>query len=117
MSKVKVLGNKYGIEITKPWSSEMYEHNDKVAESMKNLISDSLRITYAFDMDDKLRELCKHICAYGMSSNYTNEEIYNEACTELNQVQNFWLNDIWPDLVKDGHVKDVEIGFVGYDKK
>ena len=26
---------KYGIEITKPWSKEMYDHNDKVAELMK----------------------------------------------------------------------------------
>ena len=26
---------KYGIEITKPWSKEMYDHNEKVAEEMK----------------------------------------------------------------------------------
>ena len=26
---------KYGIEITKPWSKEMYDHNEKVASEMK----------------------------------------------------------------------------------
>ena len=26
---------KYGIKITKPWSKEMYDHNDKVADIMK----------------------------------------------------------------------------------
>ena len=23
----------YGIEITKPWSKEMYDHNDKISEN------------------------------------------------------------------------------------
>ena len=26
---------KYGIKITKPWSKEMYDHNDKVSHLMK----------------------------------------------------------------------------------
>ena len=50
MSKVKVLGKQYGIEITKPWSNEMYEHNDKVADLMKQSISESLQIAYTLDM-------------------------------------------------------------------
>ena len=113
MSKVKVLGKQYGIEITKPWSNEMYEHNDKV---MKQSISESLQIAYTLDMEDRLRKLCKYICSYGMGSDYTMKEIYEEACNELEQVQNFWLDSEWPFMVKDGLVKDIEISFVGYDK-
>ena len=33
---------KYGIKITKPWSKEMYEHNDKVADMMKKNIENLL---------------------------------------------------------------------------
>lgn len=117
MSKVKVLGKKYGIEITRPWSSEMYDHNDEVADEMKKLIGESLQIMYALGMPDKLRELCKYICYYSMSDVYTDEEVYTEACTELERIANFSLNDIWPDLVEDGFVKDLETGFVGYDSK
>ena len=29
---------KYGIEITKPWSKEMYAHNDKVLAEVKHLV-------------------------------------------------------------------------------
>ena len=29
---------KYGIEITKPWSKEMYDHNDEVLSEVKQLI-------------------------------------------------------------------------------
>jgi hypothetical protein len=31
---------KYGIEITKPWSKEMYDHNDEVLSEVKQLIGD-----------------------------------------------------------------------------
>ena len=36
MKKAKEI--KYGIEITKPWSKEMYAHNEKVAENVKTQI-------------------------------------------------------------------------------
>jgi len=29
---------KYGIEITKPWSKEMYDHNDEVLAEVKHLV-------------------------------------------------------------------------------
>ena len=32
---MKKIESKYGIEITKPWSKEMYDHNEKVAEEMR----------------------------------------------------------------------------------
>jgi hypothetical protein len=33
----------YGIEIVKPWSSEMYDHNEQVAEVVKEQVSDMWR--------------------------------------------------------------------------
>jgi len=36
MKKAKEI--KYGIEITKPWSKEMYDHNEKVGEDVKTQI-------------------------------------------------------------------------------
>ena len=36
MKKAKEI--KYGIEITKPWSKEMYDHNEKVGENVKTQI-------------------------------------------------------------------------------
>jgi len=36
MKKAKEI--KYGIEITKPWSEEMYAHNQKVAENVRTQI-------------------------------------------------------------------------------
>lgn len=116
MSKVKVLGKKYGIEITKPWNDAMYNHNDEVAEVMKERIMGALNEALKSDDDRKMNIIQKYICAYGMSVGHTIEEVYEEACKELDRVQNFWLNTEWEYMVKDGLVEDVEKGFVGYDK-
>ena len=40
--KTKVREVKYGIEITKPWSKEMYDHNDKVSDEVKQNIESAL---------------------------------------------------------------------------
>ena len=116
MSKLKVLGKKYGIEITKPWNQEMYDHNDKVAEVMKERIMDALTEALQSYDEGRMRVIQKHICAYGMDSGYSIEEVHQEACRELDNVQNFWLNEEWPYMVKGGLVEDVEKGFIGYDK-
>lgn len=116
MSKVKVLGKKYGIEITKPWNDAMYNHNDEVAEVMKERIMDALTEALKSHDEVRMRDIQKYICAYGMGVGYSIEEVHEEACKELDRVQNFWLNSEWPYMVQDGLVKDVEQGFVGYDK-
>lgn len=115
MSKVKVLGKKYGIEITKPWNNAMYHHNDEVAEVMKERIMDALTEALESDDDRKMNIIQKYICAYGMGVGHTIEEVHEEACKELDRVQNFWLNTEWEYMVKDGLVEDIEKGFVGYD--
>ena len=39
---MKTIGTKYGIEITKPWNNEMYDHNDKVGELLKIELENTL---------------------------------------------------------------------------
>ena len=38
---------KYGIEIVKPWSKEMYNHNDKVADEIRDIIEQQWKDAYA----------------------------------------------------------------------
>ena len=117
MSKVKVLGMEYGIEITKPWSLDMYEHNDKVSANMKEAIFEALTKAYKLDNEDDVRTISKAICAYGHGHGYDLDGIYADACRELDMTQNHWLDSsCWPDLVKAGLVKDLEVKFVGYKK-
>jgi hypothetical protein len=116
MSKVKVLDVKYGIAITKPWSQEMYKHNDTVASEMKENIFQALNKAYEDDNETALREIGKSVCAYGFGQGFDIDEMHSEICRELDIVQNYWLNDEYPYLVSKGYVENVKMNFVGYDK-
>jgi hypothetical protein len=42
----------YGIEITKPWSQEMYAHNDRVAEEVRDLVEGLWASGIGLSLDD-----------------------------------------------------------------
>lgn len=110
----KITVKQYGIEITKPWSQEMYDHNDKVAEQMKDAIFVALSNRYNEDCEAAVRDIAYAITGHKFGWGYTLDGIYEEACKELDRVQNYWLNQEYPWLVKMGHCPALSEGFVGY---
>jgi len=103
---------KYGIEITKPWSKEMYDHNDKVAKLMKAEILLSIKSNKNnFDKLNELMVLCGGI-KYG--SGFDIDDLYQDVKQEVDNVQNYWLNEEYPYAVKEGLVSNVDLEFVGY---
>jgi hypothetical protein len=113
MSKVKVLGEQYGVTITRPFSREMYAHNNKVAAIMKENITKA--INNRKYTADQLNEMTKSITAYtfGMMSR---EEIREEMLAEVDRLQDWWLAQEYPNLVEGGFCKEVKVGMVGFDK-
>ena len=106
---------KYGIEITKPWSKEMYDHNDKVADLMKAEIL--LSIKNNKNDFDKLNDLISLCGGIKFGDGYEIEELYDECLKELENVQNYWLNEEWDYSVnKLKIVNDTNIEFIGYGK-
>ena len=101
-------------KITKPWSKEMYDYNDYVANFMKmeieNKINDN-RNDY-----DKLNELMVLCGGIKYGEGFSIEDLFEDCLTELKNVQNYWLNEEFPYAVSQGLVDDVELKFVGYDK-
>ena len=84
-------------KVTKPWSKDMYDYNDKVADMMKNNIIKSIhKNKNNWDNLNELMDLC------------------GDTLLQVNDVQNYWLNDNYPFAVKDGLVDDVPYKFVGY---
>ena len=101
-------------KVTKPWSKEMYDYNDKVADLMKNNITKSI-VKYQNDFGklNELMELCGGI-KYG--DGYTIDDLYRDVHDEVDNVQNYWLSEEYPYSVSKGLVDDVPYKFVGYDK-
>ena len=101
-------------KVTKPWSNEMYDWNDKVSDLMKAEIK--IQIEKNKDDFDKLNELVTLCGGIKFGDGYEIEELYDECLKELENVQNYWLHEEFPYAVSKGWVNDVELKFVGYDK-
>ena len=115
---VKKYGTKYGIDIVKPWSTEMYDHNDEVAKKMKTSIKQKVITAYAHDKDDKIHEFAKYICGCKFDKDsFTIDEVYDRCIVELITMDNFRLNDEYPDMVKEKLVTDQSQHMVGYNYK
>jgi len=122
-----------GIQIVKPWSQEMYEHNDKVADLMKAQIQAAIdkceaqynKFAEQDDLDadfgtyfEDIETIAIALNAYGYGHGCDEfDYMHKDACKGLDQVQNHWLDsDTWPDLLKAGLVTPLEISFIGYKK-
>ena len=96
---------KYGIEITKPHSQEMYDHNDMVATEMKtNILNkwNELLKEFKSDMDwdwsvidttSDIVKLQKLVCFSGYGSGYTIHDVDVEFRTELDMMQNYAIHE------------------------
>ena len=102
-------------KITKPWSKEMYEYNDYVAEFMKMEIETSINKAEQTDDFNTLNELMVLCGGIKYGDSYTLGELWEDCLNELQNVQNYWLNEEWDWSVKQGIVTDcIKIDFVGY---
>ena len=90
---------KYGIKITKPWSKEMYAHNEEVKETVINEVRDRWEIAYQEAEQDFLDDLEED--QQGMlfedsdwnNANQTMQEI-QEAVTIVNFATGFEVKDV-----------------------
>jgi len=111
MRKKKEPTFAYGIEITKPFSKEMYDHNDMVAKEMKSnilkawesaldeLFNGYSKQTYMesdwnfIKEDTKLVKLQKLVCFSGYGDGYTIGDVDREFRNELDMMQNYAIHE------------------------
>ena len=112
-TKVKILGEQYGVTITRPFSKEMYAHNSAVAELAKSNIRKAINNRKHTAAD--LNKMTRSITAYTFCTS-DREDIRKEMLQEVDRLQDWWLAQEYPTLVKEGFCKPLEVGFVGFDK-
>ena len=121
----------YGIASVKPWSSEMYDHNELIADIVRNevesrIIEELVVMTEAYEAYDEGNELeiqeldwnCaspelvrlqKAVTCYGFGFGYTIETVLERVYDELENAPLYRLNEMVEEL-------DIvlEKGFVGF---
>jgi hypothetical protein len=125
----------YGITITKPWSKEMYDHNDEVAEVVKDQVTDMWRnaltqLEESLELQDEegyeiamldlewsecatneLLTIQRSVNGYGFGNNYSIGDVAERVEQELIEAPLYVLNEIAQAL----ELK-LEKGFIGFNK-
>ena len=90
---------KYGIKITKPWSKEMYAHNEEVKETVINEVRDRWEIAYQEaeqhfldDLEEDQQGMLFEDSDW-LNANQTMQEI-QEAVTIVNFASGFDIKDV-----------------------
>ena len=115
MSKLKELGYDQGIRITRPWNTEMYEHNDRVSELKKERVLEAFKKAYALSDKEDFHTIAKIICGHGFGVGYPLRDIYTQCLREVEVMASWYMYEwCWPDLLKHGYVDPVDLEYVGY---
>ena len=126
MSKAKKSPKvQYGIEITKPWSKEMYDHNDIVSDEMKkNIIKKWDTIIKRLDMDSdwgllsddsEIVKLQKGICWSGYGDGYTIGDVDEEFRNEVENMPNYQLHETYSYLAFEGMLPRTSFMLIGFE--
>ena len=122
----------YGITITKPWSREMYDHNDEVAENVKSTLDVMWRAAvdrcedsiYDIDEEDdrefldldwsnasaEMVEIQTAVTCYKFGCGYSIYDVMEQIEMELDRSASFRLKEIAEELDMV-----LEKGFIGFN--
>ncbi len=110
----------HGIEITKPWSKEMYAHNDKVATEVRDEIWErwakavldaniDKEDAWEYAATEEMEDIQTAVTCYGFGSGFSIGAVEDEVVTEMENLPYYRLNQVVEDLEIE-----LEEGFVGF---
>ena len=115
--KFKVLGVEEGIIITRPFNSEMFNHNDKVREMQNEAIIAALESLKDSEDEELIEKAAKACSGYGYGIGYDSIDMIEDAIRNVETCANNWMReDIWPDFLRLGLVQPLNTDYVGYKK-
>ena len=121
----KVAKVEFGITITKPWSKEMYDHNDVVADLVRNevealWIAELMKFQEAtgesfmsdvewIEAPEALKDIQTAVTCYGFGYGYDVARVAEIVMQELEDAPSYRLKEIAEELGIE-----LEKGFVGF---
>lgn len=95
---------KYGIEIVKPWSKEMYDFNDNITSIMRKEIEFSIN---ALEDEGTAKKLAKIINPYGYGDGFDLDAMKQDMLNNAEGFENYWYAQIWDDLIDADFVQPI----------
>ena len=106
----------YGIEITKPWSKEMYAHNERTEEHLKDQILIAFQKTYISGtiQELKLRDIAHVICGCMFGEGFSIDDIKERTIKEIVNMPLYLLHENMYYLHHKEYVKTQAMGLIGF---
>ena len=106
----------YGIEITKPWSKEMYAHNERTAEHLKDQILTAFQKTYISGtiQELKLRDIAHVICGCIFGEGFSIDDIKERTIKEIANMPLYLLHENMYYMHHKDYVKTQAMGLIGF---
>lgn len=95
---------KHGIEITKPWSREMYKYNENIKSYMINDIKFAIN---AISDIETAKKLGKILMSSGYGYGFTMDSIKADLLSNIDYMESWWLAQIWDELIDAEFVRPI----------
>lgn len=95
---------KHGIEITKPWSKEMYDYNDSIKAIMYKEIKHSIE---SLQNEETALKLAKIINPYSYGQGFDLEAMKVDMFNNLEGFENYWYYEVWDELIDAEFVQPI----------
>ena len=122
MPKSKKTTTKYGLQITKPFSKAMYDHNDQCAQEMKknilkawNTELDKFHRLDEWPMSGKIVDIQSAVQSIGYGDGFNMDTVDKEFCNELETMANWQLHENYSYMCFKGLVPRTVFMMVGFD--
>ena len=106
----------YGITITRPWSKEMYDHNEGLGDKLRIELMETLDRVVKLNDEAELRKFSKAICYSSFGEGYSVDDIIKETQADIETIPNFQLNEDFDYLEESGYITKQTKRFIGYGK-
>ena len=95
---------KYGIKITKPWSSEMYDFNENLRAYYEEQIVD---LILSLDTPKRCNEIAKIVnpYGYGQGLDHDIEYMHGDMISNIQNEGSYWIKEVVDELVKTGDIE------------
>ena len=90
---------KYGIEITKPWSTEMYTFNESIGAYYQDIIIEAIN---NIKTTEKCNEIAKIVNPYGYGEGLDDDIAYmkSDMISNVENCAGYWIKDIVNELIE-----------------
>jgi hypothetical protein len=110
---------KHGIEITKPWSEDMYNFNDSIKEMYKERIT---ALIDGLETEDQCQTVARIVNPYGYGFGYEVADMKKDMLNNLDSAESYWYKEmievfLAEDFIDPIYMDGEKVNLIGFESR